>query len=113
MSHLRSVDDTMLFYFGNEDPFLILNHMVEFFEAMWGLKINRSNCQILGINYDQDKLRRQVDVIGCEVGSFPSSYLGLLLGGNPRACLSGTLFLKRSARGYRRGRKAFSPKLVD
>lgn len=56
-----------------------------FFEAIPGLKINRNKCQILGFNCDQEKLRSCDGVIGCEVGSFPSSYLGLSVGGNLRA----------------------------
>lgn len=33
-----------------EDPFITLNHILGFFKAMSRLKINRSKCQILGIN---------------------------------------------------------------
>ena len=74
----------MLFCSGKREPFLILNH-IAFFEDMSGLKINRSKCVILGINIDQVKLWRWAEVFDCEVGSFPSSYFGLSLGGNPRA----------------------------
>lgn len=41
--HPQFVDDPILFCFGKEESFLILNHMVAFFEDMSGLKINRSN----------------------------------------------------------------------
>lgn len=72
----------MSFYFGDEDSFLTLIHMVGFFEAMSGLNISWSKCQVLGINCDQDKLQRWASVVGCEVGSHPTCYLGLPLGGN-------------------------------
>lgn len=49
LTHLQFVDDTMFFCSRNEVSFLILNLMVGFFEVMFGLKINRSKCQILGI----------------------------------------------------------------
>lgn len=49
---------------------------------MNGLKINRSKCQVLGINCEGDKLFRWTNLVGCEVGDFPSLYLGLLLGRN-------------------------------
>lgn len=57
-----------------------------------GLKINRSKCQSLGINHDEETLSRWAGIIGCEVGSFLSSYLGLPLGGNLRALFMGFLY---------------------
>lgn len=62
-------------------------------------KINRSKCQILGIDCGKEKLYRRAGMIGCEVGSFPSSYFGLPLGGNPIAISFGTLPLRRLGRG--------------
>lgn len=59
--------------------------MVALFEELSGLKINRSKCTILGINTNALKLQRWVEVFDCEVGFFPSMYLGLPLGDNPRA----------------------------
>uniref|UniRef100_A0A0A0LJW8 Reverse transcriptase domain-containing protein n=1 Tax=Cucumis sativus TaxID=3659 RepID=A0A0A0LJW8_CUCSA len=59
--------------------------MVEFFEEMLGLKINRNKCTIYDINSDQVKLQRWAEAFDCEVDSFPSCYLGLLLRGNSRA----------------------------
>lgn len=38
----------------------------------------------MGVNSDQDKLKRWVEVFDCEVDS-PPSYLGLPLSGNPKA----------------------------
>lgn len=42
LSHLQFVDDMMLFCSSNEDSFLILNHMVRFFEVISILKTNGS-----------------------------------------------------------------------
>lgn len=56
LSHLQFVDDTMLFCFGKEESFHILNHMVVFFEQMSGLKINRSKCTIFCFNSNHAKL---------------------------------------------------------
>ena len=53
LSHLQFADDTVLFCFGREDSFLILSHIVSFFEDMPGLKINRKECTIFGINSDE------------------------------------------------------------
>lgn len=38
LSYLQFADDTMFFCFGKEESFLILNHILEFFEAMSGLR---------------------------------------------------------------------------
>lgn len=45
-----------------------------FFEALSGLKTNRTKCQILGISCDKEKIKSQVEEVG--------SYLGFPLGGN-------------------------------
>ena len=37
LSHLQFADNTMLFFFGKEESFHNLNHMVELFEEMLGL----------------------------------------------------------------------------
>ena len=50
--HLQFAGDTMLFCSRKEESFHTLNHMVQFFEEMSGLKINRSKCTIFGINFD-------------------------------------------------------------
>lgn len=50
---------------------------MSFVEFISGLKINKGKCQVLDINYDQSKLNRWPMLVGYEVGSFLSSYLGL------------------------------------
>uniref|UniRef100_A0A0A0KY07 Uncharacterized protein n=1 Tax=Cucumis sativus TaxID=3659 RepID=A0A0A0KY07_CUCSA len=45
---------------------------------MSGLRINGSECCVLGINSEEEKIKRWADWIGCGVGSLPSSYLGLV-----------------------------------
>lgn len=54
-----------------------------------------SKCQILHINWDQDKLKRWADVSGFKVGSFSSSYLGLPLNGNPRSLFFWNLIFEK------------------
>lgn len=99
LSNFQIADHSMLFWSGKEESFLILNHIVGFFESMLGLKMNRSKCQILGIVSDQDKMRRWAEVFGREIGSFPSSHLDLFLGGNLRATFFWDLSLRRSEKG--------------
>lgn len=52
---------------------------------MLRLKVNGGKCQIMGLNCEEEKLRRWVDLVGCDIGL--SSYLGLSLGGNSKADL--------------------------
>ncbi|TYJ96216.1 periodic tryptophan protein 1-like protein [Cucumis melo var. makuwa] len=80
LSHLQFFDDTMLFCFGKEESFQILNHIVESFEDMSGLKINSSKCTIFYINFEHAKLQRWMEVFDREVGSFSSLYLRLPYG---------------------------------
>ena len=56
LSHLQFADDTLLFCYGKEESFHTINHMVEFFEEMLGLKISRGKCTIFGINSEQAKI---------------------------------------------------------
>lgn len=56
-----------------------------FSKEMLGLKIDRGKCCVLGINSEEEKIKRWVDFIGCEMLSFLSSFLGLPLGNNPKS----------------------------
>lgn len=103
--------NTILFCSGKEESFLILNHMVEFFEAMSGLKINKSKCQILGINGDQEKIGRWAEKCARLVLSLLLT-LGSLWEVIRGLRRFGIQFFRRFARGLLRGRKAFSPKRV-
>ena len=59
--------------------------IIEFFSTISGLKINKAKCSLVGINSDERKIERLAQSWGCEVDSWPLKYLGLPLGGNPRA----------------------------
>lgn len=49
------------------------------FEAISGLKINFFKSELLGIRVENPSLVRFAEILGCKVGSFPVSYLGLPL----------------------------------
>lgn len=89
---------------------MILNHMVEFFEDMSGLEINRSKCQNLGINCDQRKVGRRADLFGCEIGFSPSFYLDFPLGGNSKVTSSLGGNSKIQERLFPIGRKVSFPR---
>lgn len=84
LSHLQFADDTIFFCSEKEESFFILSHILAFFEAMSRLKINRGKCQVLGLNCTPQKVGKLAALVGCDIGSFLSSHLGLPLGHNPR-----------------------------
>ena len=53
------------------------------FGAVSGLKINLTKSLLLGMGVDDVFLTSLAELVGCEVGDWPTTYLGLPLGGNP------------------------------
>lgn len=51
------------------------------------MKIYKSKCSLVGINCSSTYLNLLASGWGCEVGEWPMKYLGLPLGGNPRAII--------------------------
>ncbi|KAM0963163.1 hypothetical protein ACFX2A_022668 [Malus domestica] len=85
ISHLQFADDTIFFLAEDEGGWNNLLELLKLFCSVSGLKINKAKCYLAGINSDCEKLNRLADSWGCEVGSWPIKYLGLPLGGRPRA----------------------------
>lgn len=56
------------------------------FEIILGLKIDRNKSFLCDINYEASKLERCASIVGCEISSTPSNYLGLPLGTVLIAC---------------------------
>lgn len=61
--------------------------LLQVFEVVSGMKINKSKCGLAGINVENSVLSSYATPVGCSVKQFPFSYLGLPLGGNPLACV--------------------------
>ena len=56
------------------------------FRLIYGLKVNLDKSNIYGINLDQNHLSRLAKFLDCKASGWPILYLGLPLGGNPKAC---------------------------
>lgn len=87
LNHLQFVDDTLLFSIADRPTIQNLFEAVRIFEFAVGLKINFSKSELLGIHvpdYDIDWL---VNSFGCKRGFWPSTYLGLPLGGNSNSVI--------------------------
>lgn len=80
VSHLQFVDDTILMGEGGVEDVKALKRILVLFEMLSGLKINFSKCNIYGVNMDSGHLSAMADILGCSVGSFPFTYLGIKMG---------------------------------
>lgn len=54
------------------------------FEAVSGMKINFFKSEILGVSIEEPALTHYADILGCNVGSFPSILLYLIALGGPK-----------------------------
>ncbi|XP_070025308.1 uncharacterized protein [Nicotiana sylvestris] len=79
VSHLLFVDDTLIFCGAEKSQVLHLNITLMLFEAMSGLHINMLKSVIYPVN-SVPNLLELADIMGCNTGSFPTTYLGLPLG---------------------------------
>ena len=84
ISHLLYADDTILFCEANSEQLTYLRWTLMWFEAFSGLRINLFKSVIIPLGR-VDNVEELADELGCEVGSLPSTYLGLPLGAPHRA----------------------------
>jgi len=79
ISHLLYADDTLIFCEANRSQVLYLNLTLLIFEALSGLHINMLKSVIYPVN-EVLNLEELASILGCSVGEFPATYLGLPLG---------------------------------
>ena len=83
LSHLQFADDTLFFLEHEGSSFKNLLTVVGLFCTVSGLKINMAKSTLLGMGVDEGTVISLADLVGCEVGGWPTIYLGMPLGGNP------------------------------
>ena len=86
MSHLQFADDTIFFSSTCVEEQQTLKFILLLFGQIYGLKVNLDKSNLYGINLDQDHLSKLALLLDCKVSDWPILYLGLPLGGNPKAC---------------------------
>ena len=79
VSHLLFVDDTLIFYDADADQLQYLNWTFMWFEAISGLKVNLNKTEVIPMG-EGIPMGTLAVVLGCKIGSLPTSYLGLPLG---------------------------------
>ncbi|XP_060171525.1 uncharacterized protein LOC132602770 [Lycium barbarum] len=77
--HLLYADDTLIFCGADRNRVLFLNRTLFIFEALSGLHINMLKSVMYPVNV-VNNLKETTEILGCGVGSFLTTYLGLLLG---------------------------------
>ncbi|GMI72472.1 hypothetical protein HRI_000916500 [Hibiscus trionum] len=82
VSHLQFADDLLIFCEAAAEQVKNVKRVLRVFELASGLKINLSKSKIFGLNVDSSSLIAWANSVGCSIGQFPSSYLGLPLGVN-------------------------------
>ena len=63
-----------------------LKSLLLVFRHISRLKVNLEKSNIYGINLAQNHLSRLAELLNCKASGWPILYLGLPLGGNPKAC---------------------------
>lgn len=84
VSHLLFADDTIVFCNARVDQMRYLRCILLCFQALSGLKINLAKSEIIPVG-DNENIEFLAGILGCRLGSLPSSYLGLPLGASSRA----------------------------
>ena len=83
ISHLQFANDTFFFVEQGGSSFKNLLMLVGLFCSVLGLKINMAKSTLLGMGVDEEIVISMAESVGCEVGVWPTTYLGMPLGGNP------------------------------
>ncbi|RVW96070.1 Transposon TX1 uncharacterized 149 kDa protein [Vitis vinifera] len=79
------LNDTIFFSSSREEDMMTLKNVLLVFGHISGLKVNLDKSNIYGINLEQNHLSRLAEMLDCKASGWPILYLGLPLGGNPKA----------------------------
>jgi hypothetical protein len=77
---IQYADDTLLLLQADVIKLFFLKALLHSFETSLGLKFNYRKSQLIPINVSQEKTQLLANTLGCQIGSFPFTYLGLPMG---------------------------------
>eukprot|EP00268_Persea_americana_P067692 TRINITY_DN9346_c0_g1_i4.p1 TRINITY_DN9346_c0_g1~~TRINITY_DN9346_c0_g1_i4.p1 ORF type:complete len:117 (-),score=18.76 TRINITY_DN9346_c0_g1_i4:161-511(-) len=78
VSHLQFAYDTLIFCDADLDHILNLKAILLCCEACSGLKVFFKS-EVIGVSMNDIQMGELADVMGCKIGSLPTSYMGLPL----------------------------------
>jgi hypothetical protein len=79
---VQYADDTLIFLVACPRQLLPLKAILNTFASSTGVRVNYQKSNIYPVNVDQDKMEILANTFGCQIGSYPFTYLGLPLGPN-------------------------------
>jgi hypothetical protein len=77
---IQYADDTILVLKASQKQLFCLKGILQAFSQSTGLKVNHAKSCLLPINITDEKAIQMAGVFGCQVGSYPFTYLGLPMG---------------------------------
>ncbi|XP_071700296.1 uncharacterized protein [Rutidosis leptorrhynchoides] len=80
VSHLQYADDTIFIGDWSRSNAYSIRNLLKCFELASGLKLNFQKSCLYGIGVDHNEASLFANGIGCQVGKFPFTYLGLPIG---------------------------------
>lgn len=80
LTHLQFADDTLIILRNTEESCKGIKVVLTLFEIMSGLKINFSKSKLFVNKSDTSVADGWAKHIGCEIGTWPLSYLGVPIG---------------------------------
>jgi hypothetical protein len=106
LSHLQYADDTLIFIPANLHMVKIVKRIMLWFAICSGLHINFHKSSLISINVGEDSCASMTSLVFCRFDSLPCSYLGMLLGSNPKRLFTWKLVIENFKRklSMRRGR---------
>ena len=84
ISHLLFADDTLIFCEAHPDQIMQLGHILTWFEAISGLKVNLGKSEFVPVG-NVPNIEVLAGILGCKTHSLPMTYLGLPLGAKYKA----------------------------
>lgn len=79
VTHIQFADDTIIFCDANEHQVKNVKIIMLCFEAVPDLKVNFFKSELIAVGASDEQVLALADILGCKVGEFLASYLGLPL----------------------------------
>ena len=99
----------LLFCEASKDQLLCLSWILFWFEASSGLRINLDKSELIPVG-EVDNVEGLAAELGCQIGSLPSTYLGLPWVPLINLLLCGTILRKECGKDWPPGREVTYPK---